>query len=187
MSWVWNLPLSPGGWKCSDSQFLLQYPSFLGVCFPPIILLNFALVHVRCLQWLLNKQINAIVFDSYGLDSASQTSSKVVYGRESNVPHPLFLAVFYCIYFSFPFFFSILFFYFIFLFIHLASIFSLPRLPKGCPHFTTCFWKDLLWKSIHIHPSEKLQEVSQKGVLWGVQLLSSPRKTNSSALWNRLS
>lgn len=122
MSWVWSLPLSPGGWKCSDSQFLLQYPSFLGACFSPIILLNFAFVHVRCLQWLLNKQINAIVFDSYGLDSASQTSSKVVYGRESYVSHPLFLAVFCCISnFSFLFFF---FFYLIFLFYFLIHSFS---------------------------------------------------------------
>lgn len=137
MSWVWSLPLSPGGWKCSDSQFLLQYPSFLGACFSPIILLNFAFVHVRCLQWLLNKQINAIVFDSYGLDSASQTSSKVVYGRESYVSHPLFLAVFCCISnFSFLFFFfSILFFYFIFLFIHLAFIFFTPSPSQRMPSF----------------------------------------------------
>lgn len=114
----------------------------------------------------------------------SKPAVKLQNGGESHVLHPLYLPLLYDALFFF--FLSICFFYLIFVFLPLASTFCFPSPTKAWPYFTTCF-TDLLWKSVHIHPSEKLQRTSQKGVQWGIQLLSSPRKTNSSALWNWLS
>lgn len=112
----------------------------------------------------------------------SKPAVKLQNGRESHLLHPLYVPLFYnnhfFVFFSF------------FLFIWFLSYFCFPSfgfyfLFSFSLQSLTLFYH-LLWKSVRIHPSEKLQRTSQKGVQWGIQLLSSPRKTNSSALWNCL-
>lgn len=137
MTRVWSLPLSPGGWQYSDSQFLLQYLPGLRVVLLPLSCLIFALDHIGSLEWLLISK-HAITFDSYGLDSSSQTSNKVTGIRESYVTHLFYSAVFYSIYFAFSFFFllfSIGFFCFIFLYVHLASILFTSSPSHRMPSF----------------------------------------------------
>lgn len=111
----------------------------------------------------------------------SKPAVKLQNGRESHLLHPLYLTLFYNDHSSlFCFFFS---FYLIFLSYFYFPSFAFYFLFSFFLQSMTLFYH-LLWNSVHIHPSEKLQRTNQKGVQWGIQLLSSPRKTNSSALWN---
>lgn len=122
------------------------------------------------------------MLNSYSLDSAFQTSSEVAeWQRISSTPPSLFATFLQWSFFIVLFFFFS--FYLIFLSYFCFPSFAFYFLFSFFLQSMTLFYH-LLWNSVHIHPSEKLQRTNQKGVQWGIQLLSSPRKTNSSALWN---